>query len=253
MEFLINTVNTFCEILKDNIEKDVNPAQILIIPVHEFSSLCVTREDERKVFNDPKYWKCMPVVESAADRIRSLRNVFKLKIYIFTYRPWPDIEDKQELIEIIKLFCKNSAGFSMRLLLLLLLLKIGLSFKLIVKRWKEEPLRLITIKWLKDNKIPYDKFIFEKGNDYSSDPRGKFNNRFYISRKKKIRFFVEDDCEKAIKLSYICDVVFLLSHPYNEPNEKLPDEINRVRKNLPSNIIRVKNWDEIYQHIRRLS
>ena len=123
----------------------------------------------------------------------------------------------------------------------------------LVEKFKEEPLKLITIKWLRDNKIPFKKFVLEKGNDHSSDPRCGINNRFYVSQRNKIRFFVEDDYEKAIKLSYICDIVYLISHPYNEQNDSLPDEINILRRNLPSNIIRVKTWDEIYQHIRRLS
>jgi len=241
----------FCNILENNIGKKIKPEKILIIPVHEQSSLKIQREDERKVFNDPKYWTDMPVIENAAEKIRNLRNIYKFKIFIFTYRPWPDIEGKQELIEKIRLFYQSSKGFT----LLLVLLKIGirLKFKWLIEKLKEEPLKLITKQWLKENGILYDKFIFEKGNDYSSDPRVRFNNRFYISRQKKIRFFVEDDHEKAIKLSYICDVVFLLSHPYNEPNKALSDDINKLRENLSSNIIRVKNWNEIYQHIRRLS
>lgn len=242
----------FCRILKNKTQKEINPEEILIMPVHEYPSLNITREDERKVFNDPEYWTKMPPIENAAVRIRTLRHIFKFKIYIFTHRPWPDHEDMQELINKIQDFYKESKGFTLSLLLL----KIGikLKFKWLIGKLKEEPLKLITKQWLEDKGIKfYNKFIFEKGNDYSSDPRGKFNNRFYISRQKKIRFFVEDDYEKAIKLSYICDIVFLYSHPYNKPNLKLPMDINKLRKNLPSNIIRVKDWDEIYQHIRRLS
>jgi len=240
----------FCQIIKNYIKKDIGPDEILTIPVHECISLSITKEDERKVFNDPKYWTEMPVKENASNRIKTFKNVFKLKIYIFTYRPWPDCEDNDELIEKIKIFYQNSKGFS----LLLLLLKIGIRFRIkwLIKKFKEEPLRLITKNWLKENDIVYDKFILEKGNDYSSDPRSIFNNRFFISRKKKIRFFVEDDLDKAIKLSYICDVIFLLSQPYNEPSEKIDSKIKKLRENLPSNIIRVKNWNEIYNYIKSL-
>jgi uncharacterized HAD superfamily protein len=115
------------------------------------------------------------------------------------------------------------------------------------------PMVLITKEWLKKNGIKYDKLIIEEGNDFSSDPRIVFRNRFDLARKKKIRFFVEDDLEKALKLSFICDVVFLISHPYNLPGADLSEEQNKMRKELPSNIIRVKNWDEIYQCVRRLS
>jgi uncharacterized HAD superfamily protein len=248
----------FCKILKKNKNIEISPEQIVVIPVHECPSLNVTRDIEREVFNDPEYWIKMPVIENAAEIIRSLKNIFKYNIFIFTYRPWPDVPDsegKQKLIEKVKLFCSNSNGFTLRLLLL----KIGTRLKIywLIRRFKEEPLKLITKEWLHNllnkNKIKY-KLFFEKGNDFSSDPRGNFNNRFYISRKRKIRFFVEDDISKAIKLSYICDVVLLISHPYNEPHESLPFHINNnLRKNLPSNIIRVKDWQEIYHYLKILS
>jgi uncharacterized HAD superfamily protein len=241
----------FCKILEENTNKKIKPEEILIIPVHELTTLDVTRGDERKVFNDPRYWVDMPVINEIPKIIKKLRNIFNLKIYIFTYRPWPDSPDDKELIKKIKSFLQNTEYFSAKLLIL----KLGIKLRClsIAKYLKEEPLIQITKKWLKDKGVDYDKFIFEKGNDYSSNPNNKFKNRFYISRKKKIRFFVEDDFEKAIKLSYICDIVFLISHPYNEPNDKLSGNINNLRKNLPSNIIRVKDWNEIYQYIRRLS
>jgi len=241
----------FSRVIKSKVGKEIDPEQILITPVHEYLPLNITREDERKVFNDPKYWIDMPIRENVSKIIRTLRNIFKLKIIIFTHRPWPDMEDKYKLIEITKQFCQNTKAFSLRLMLLKIGIKLHLNW--LVEKYKEEPLRLITIRWLRDNKILFHKFILEKGNDHSSDPRGRIKNRFYESQKNKIRFFVEDDYEKAIKLSYICDVVFLLSHPYNEPNILLSDDINNLRQNLPSNILCVKNWDEIYQHIRRLS
>lgn len=264
----------FCKILEVKTGIQIEPDDIIVIPVHEWPTLQVTKDDEREVFNEPKYWVDMPVVKDAPNRIKSLKNIFKLKIYIFTYRPWPDRKEQDEqerdqearnkknqdysdkkeiekLIEDVKCFNNNVTGWSPRLLLL----KIGIALNIrkMIKRLKEEPLKIITKHWLNEKGIIYDKFIFEKGNDYSSDPRGEFNNRFYIARKKKIRFFVEDDFEKAIKLSYICDIVFLISHPYNEPSDKLPEDINQLRENLPSNILRVKDWNEIYRYIRRLS
>ena len=58
-----------------------------------------------------------------------------------------------------------------------------------------------------------------------------------------MRFFEEDDAEKASKLAYICDIVFLLEQPYNRnPPVSLPD-----------NVIRCQNWDEIYKQVRILS
>lgn len=241
----------FCKILEKNTQKKVKPEDITIMPVHEHPSLNITSEDERKVFNDPEYWTDMPVIENVADIIRTLKNHLNMKIFIFTHRDWPDVEDKNELIEKLKLFCRKSKGFTLSLLFLKI--GMGIKFERLIKRVKNEPLKLITKQWLRKNEILYKKFIFEKGNDFSSDPSQGIKNRFSISKQKKIKFFVEDDLEKAIKLSYICDVVFLLSHPYNKPNKNLQENINKLRENLPPNIICVDNWDEIYKHIRRLS
>ncbi len=46
--------------------------------------------------------------------------------------------------------------------------------------------------------------------------------------------------EKAIKLAYICDVVFLLKHRYN------------MKMKLPNNVVPVSSWEEIYRLIRAL-
>ncbi len=229
----------FCSLLLEKTGMKIKPEEITVIPVHEHPSLGVTRADEREVFNDPAYWKKMPVIDEAAENLRKLRNIFKLKIYIFTYRPWPDTKDK--LSEYIKDFldaCEHSLTKDILLFLFVLISPI----KKLLKLFKEKPLKQITKEWLRQNKFKYNNFVFEKGNDYSSDPRGRFNNRFYVARKKKIRFFVEDDLEKAIKLSYICDFVFLFDQPYNQTTEK-----------ISANIIRVKSWSEIYKKIRKLS
>jgi len=230
----------FCELLKQrNINLD--PQKIQTLPVHDDPNLGVTREDERAVFNNPKYWTDMPVIEDAAESIRKLQNMFRLKIYIFTYRPWPDNPNKTELIEDIKKFLHNCKFFSFNNSLL----KIAIYIPFIMKfsfLFKEQPLKQMTKEWLERYNFEFDKFIFEKGNDYSSDPRGEFNNRFYVSRMKRIRFFVEDDLEKAKKLSYICDIVFLFDQPYN-----------RERTGIPANIIPVNSWNEIYKKIRKFS
>lgn len=119
------------------------------------------------------------------------------------------------------------------------------------------PMDQITKSWLRLNGISYDRLTIEQGNEDVSDPQGHFRNRFYISRKKRIRFFVEDDSEKASKLAYICDIVFLLEQPYNRESRdeclECEKECKQVKKHMPNNVIRVKSWDEIYRHIRRLS
>jgi uncharacterized HAD superfamily protein len=231
----------FCSLLNKKTGKRVKPEDITVIPVHEHPTLGITREDERKVFNDPEYWVGMDVIEDAAESIRKLQNMFRLKIYIFTYRPWPDNPNKTELIEDIKKFLHDCKCFSFNNFLL----KITIYIPFVMKfsfLFKEQPLKQMTKEWLERYGFKFDKFIFEKGNDYSSDPRGEFNNRFYVSRMKKIRFFVEDDLEKAKKLSYICDIVFLFDQPYN-----------RERTGIPTNIIPVNSWNEIYKKIRKFS
>lgn len=228
----------FCSLLYEKTGKKIKPEEITVVPVHEHPSLGVIRADERKVFNDPAYWKKMPIIDGAADNLRRLHNTFKLKIHIFTYRPWPDA--KGELWKSIKNFLDECENCPVKYVLRLLY--VARIIKPLLKLLKEEPLKQITKEWLKRHNFKYKRFVFEKGNDYSSDPRGRFNNRFYRARKEQIRYFVEDDLEKAIKLSYICDVVFLFDQPYNRTEDK-----------IPSNIFRVESWDEIYKNIRKIS
>jgi len=50
-------------------------------------------------------------IEKINTRLQSLKNLFKLKIHIFTYRPWPDMpDDKDEkvFINLIRKFIKDS-------------------------------------------------------------------------------------------------------------------------------------------------
>lgn len=104
------------------------------------------------------------------------------------------------------------------------------------------PIKDITKLWLRKHGFEYDWLMVEKGSDDVSDPQGHIRNRFYESRRKRIKFFVEDDIRKAVKLAYICDIVFLLDQPYNQCTE-----------GVPNNVIRVKSWDEIYKKVRALS
>lgn len=233
----------FCQFLRFCTGKELSPERIVIIPVHEDRTSCVTREDERSVFNEPRYWTEMPVLGDASEVLRKLRNAFKMKIFIFTYRPWPDSQDRSILVKQKAQFWRacNTHHFP-----------IG-PLSWLFSRTTLKPIKRITTEWLHKHKIPYDRLIVEAGNDYSSDPFIHFKNRFYVSRKKKIRYFVEDDAEKAAKLSFICDVVFLISHPYNEAREELDHDLKSVREGLPSNVLRVKDWAEIYRNIRRFS
>ena len=60
-----------------------------------------------------------------------------------------------------------------------------------------------------------------------------------ISKDKLIRAFVEDDFDKAKRLADICEVVFLIEHPYNKGS-------------LPMNVIRVRSWEEVYHYLRKV-
>jgi hypothetical protein len=248
----------FCKILSEIFpDKIIDPNDILIYPVHEYAKLDLAEDDAKKVFNKAEYWTEMPVREDAKKYIDKIRNIFKLKTYIFTYRPWPDMikNNKDRLVEDIANFIAKCKHFYFDNFILSILLKLPIPSKILCY-YKELPLKRIAKEWLDDRGIKYDKFILERGGDSTTDPRGEFRNRFRIGKDYKIKYFVEDDLEKAVKLSYICDVVFLYAHPYNKYDERLlPEygEINEFRKNYPSNIIPVNSWFDIYKHIRRLS
>jgi len=220
----------FCKLLERQVGKKINPDAITTIPVHECDNIGVTREDEKKVFNDPEYWITMPVADGAADNLRRLRNSFNFKVYIFTHRPWPvkagmDAAQRKRMTtawtEAVRSFEREVHG--------------GFFFR-------TEPIEHITKLWLLKHGFKYDDIMVEQCSDDISYPRGRFRNRFYESRKKCIKFFVEDDIRKAIKLAYICDVVFLLDQPYN-----------RCTEGVPNNVMRVNSWDEIYRKVRALS
>lgn len=220
----------FCRLLKEHTGIDIKPDQITVIPVHECEGLGVTREDEKKAFNDPNYWKDMPEALRAARNLKRIRNSFNMKIYIFTHRPWPMTEGMDDR-------CRHKVIATWRKAVSLFHREEGIApfdYTDVIKD--------ITELWLRKHGFEYDWLMVEKGSDEVSDPHAQISNRFYKSREMRIRFFVEDDARKAKKLAYTCDVVFLLEQPYNLG---VPE--------LPSNVIRVKSWDEIYKNVRALS
>jgi uncharacterized HAD superfamily protein len=227
----------FCMLLEKNSNIKVKPDDITTIPVHEDQRLGVSEQEARKVFNDPRYWIEMPPIENVAKPIKKLRNIFKFKIYIFTFRDWPQLFDYAEKeSNEIKLNWKNALEELTRIV------KPSFSLRAYWKFRRMREIDIITYLWLRKHKIEFDAFVIEKGTENASDPRGKFRNRFYISRRKNIRLFVEDDVEKAHKLAYVCEIVFLINQPYN-----------KYANGLPKNVIRVDSWDEIYRWIRKLS
>jgi uncharacterized HAD superfamily protein len=249
----------FCDLLLELCDKKLDPEEITTIPVHEEPSLNVTKREANVVFNSPRYWVDMPSLVNSAYNISKLRNAFRLRIHIFSYRPWPTEEirkkkDYERWVEEAISFYKKS-----RLAIPAILRKLQsrkhvhfvaeetttllLRLRMKTRLWplRLEPVDFMTKCWLNLNGFSYDDLTIEKGSESISDPQGPFHNRFYISRKKKIRFFVEDDHEKASKLAYICDIVFLIEHPYNKGKE------------VPDNVLRVQSWSRIFRLIRELS
>ena len=184
----------------------------------------------------------MPALPEAAANVKRLRTAYRLKIEIFTHRPWPDssLMDSDQASSLKREWKKAALDFTGAAhsgnWLSRVLLRLGIPFG-------TSPLEAITRAWLKAKGFEFDGLTVEKGNENVADPQAHFHNRFYVAREKKMRFFVEDDAEKAAKLAHICDVVFLLEQPYNA----------NPRVTLPNNIIRCSTWDEIHRQIRTLS
>lgn len=247
----------FCSMLQEKTGISLNPEEISTIPLHDCPALQVSREHEKSVFNDPRYWSEMKPLKDAAYNLNRLRNM-NLKVHIFSHRAWPNTfgMNPQEESEIHQQW-RNQASE---------LIEKACGKKSLSGLWQKTRLKLnlgagaieqLTKCWLRLNNFIWDKLTIERGNEDVADPQGHFRNRFYLARKKRIKFFVEDDLEKAIKLAYICDVVFLLDQPYNQ---NLPDKCNGCehdckldKKYVPDNVKPVKSWDEIYKYVRRVS
>jgi len=264
----------FCKLLEENTGKKLDPQSITTIPLHDCPALGVSREDENLVFNDPRYWTEMPLLDDAEHNLARIRNL-NMKIYIFSHRAWPNTSGmKQGDRKTIHEQWNNKAlalnretyGDRLRIVLNQLRLWIGIPedetvriawFRWIRTKLGSRPIEQFTKCWLRLHNFDCDELTIEQGNEDVADPQGHFHNRFYIARQKKLRFFVEDDLEKAIKLAYICDVVFLLEHPYNRNSQEkclgCSRECKQDTKDIPSNVKSVKSWDEIYRHIRILS
>ena len=223
----------FIEYLNRGESLNVHESDIVVTPVHDQAGLGVTREQEHKVFNNPDYWATMPPVPGAAKVLSKLHNEYGLDIVICTSRPWP--ETKDQLGAFSRILLKHIA-----------------SWRDIIDVDASSQRRLMrrhTREWLDRNGFPYQRLYLDKGSDATYEPDVDRVNRFEIARKRELRYFVEDELKKAVKLSYICDVVFLISHPYNEPQAGLESVENCRRSNLPDNLVRVTSWDDIYHYL----
>lgn len=215
--------DTFCTMLFTLLHKqNIFAHQITKIPVHDCPGLGVTEADEHAIFNHPSYWRALQPTDRVAEVIKKLRNVFGFQIILFTHRPWPEPKTfprgREE--EYREIWCREFLSFW------------GSSIGPGV-------IRTLTDQWLMQHGIVYDKLVVEKGNVHTADPSVRTRNRFTLSERWEIRIFVEDDLFKAIKIANICEVVFLMDHPYNRTD------------NLPRNVIRVSGWEDIYEYIRQ--
>lgn len=213
----------FCKMLLEICDKDLDPNDIIDIPVHNVPGINVTESDEHDIFNHPNYWTDMPVDDEATNFLRRLKNDLGYKIVIFTHRGWPEPET----------FPKDKIA------------QYESYWDEVDSRWRRGNVAIekITRNWLQKVQISYDRLVVEMGNIYTMDPQSAKRNRFVISQSKNIRLFVEDDLWNAKKLSFVCEVVFLIDHPYNQ--------LRTEDGELASNIIRVTSWKEIFDFIRK--
>ncbi len=94
---------------------------------------------------------------------------------------------------------------------------------------RDKDLKLITYSYLKKNNIPYDD-VFVLGTSYKVD----------TAKKLKCDVFIEDCYVNAMQLSENGFKVLLIDTNYN-------------RKPLNKNIIRVYNWNEIYEIVNNIA
>ena len=208
----------FCAILKDKTGKEINPDDITEVPVRNCVSLGLSEKDELSVFHDLRYWKEMPADEKAIKYLEKIRKEFGFHIHLFSYRPWP-----------IKGWPKIAIDKK--------------AWRKITWRWWWPGVAIskITKCWLKEKSFSKHKdFQLEKAHVHVTSSRlnNLTRNRYLLTKARKIEIFVEDTLENAIKLSQFCNIVFLIDHPYNQTLE------------LPYNVVRVADWNEIYEFLK---
>jgi|GEM_PF-738115 len=252
--------DTFCKIHQENLEKNNNgetpinkkiqPEEITKIPVSNIVEKNIDKNDEFDVFNNPEYWKEQkPIEENIGKIIKQLKNGYGYKVHVHSSRPWP-------LYTYGKLLKRKSINKLWGIK----------EFEIFNKHFvykRKTSLKKITKKWLRENEIPVSKkwlgiknrlYIEKSGVDSSKRSftiwgllfgitKGNFKNRFYYTSKTPYRYFIEDDIDNAIKLSATCEYIFLIDQPYN----KVENE-----DDLPSNIFRVKDWNEINNKIKQV-
>ena len=213
----------FCELFEKKFNEKIDPEDITKIPVHECKKIskAVTDEKEKLIFNDTDYWIKMPIADDCSRIIKKLKMEHNYRIEIFSYRPWP----------IKKRFPADDAGKKEYE-------KKWSNISFLFRLNKGAAIKKITKNWLNKNGIYFDKLTIEKSSIYQYYPKSFKVNRFQRARKRQFKIFVEDEFEKAERLSKFCDIVFLIDHPYNRLESK------------NKNIIRVQDWNELYRIVK---
>lgn len=222
--------------------KKIEATDIKEIPVRLNNKLNVSDYDEKLVFATREYWETIPVRENANIRINEIHRSFGYKIVLFTYRDWPQYLPGKE--EEMKKFIQSKGLHPLD----------KNDIKLVTRKWLNDNLHFTEKKWYDffgqkikcwlDEHIGERALVYEKGNPYVSDSRlSKTINRFHGTKRYRLRFFIEDHPENAIKLSNYCEYVFLFDEPYNQAEAY----------DFPKNVLRVYNWNDIYRHLKRLS
>jgi uncharacterized HAD superfamily protein len=233
----------FSGFLKIHVGKTLAPEEIKRIPVHEMENSEISELDEKAVFNRGDYWIEMPIFEEGLGTIlRKFRNVLGYQIWIFTHRPYPEpamFPDGRAEEYWSSWRTSSIWGLVTRYTHRM---DAWLEDRGIPGFFRGRLISSITKKWLRKHDIPYDRITVEGGNTSTADARMLVRNRYSSARAHEFRAFVEDHLPNARKLSNVCQVVFLIDHPYNQ----CPPE------SLPKNVLRVKSWIEIYAAMRRL-
>ena len=263
---LNNQTSHFVEWLRNMTGMQINSEDIKEIPVSLNGTLGVSDSDEKLVFNSREYWETLPVKLDAAKRINDFQKRFGYNVFFFSYRAWPqygndEMAIRQRIIEKGYTPLNDNEIFS------------------ITSKWLQSVgiEAMIVDGFISNIKYRYNrlfkgvkKVVIEMGNPFISDNRywNRFqkairnNNRFQGANLKGFRFFIEDTAENAIKLSVLCDYVFMFDEPYNkeikteESNAADIDSLGRKFKKgytFPKNVIRVSSWDDIYRHLKYLS
>jgi len=243
-----NHTHQYCAMLKELTGIAITADQITTIPVSKIKGLSLTREDhEIPIFHEPRYWIEMKGFAAVEDYISNLRTKLGYQVVIFTDRSWPAFQHMEhEKRKAIQRKWKEAAQqmLSRASSLKRVWRRVQLALNLV------PPILVITEGWLKTIGVPYDRLVIDSVGSRDSFKRAY--NRFSAAATGQYRVFIEDHWQNAIKLASHCEFVFLLDYPYND-NLAIANQSPGDRPlTLPGNVIRVKDWDDLYRYLSLL-